>query len=460
MGYFLNQRWKEKQRDTSPDCYRPKLATETHDPVREPPVLQLPPEIIHHILCYLSPQSLVSLSRTCRKLRSHAENDFLWERLLRSHIPARDFPHTPFPSKSYMELYISHHPYWFLTKYKIWFSDEPHTGKLMLVKFDSIRGCIEGYRLLADRGNSSLIVWPHEPSVMIHSFSPAVHLWLEHPLLKLEHDPMAFNTRQGWWEGEIKMKVGPLEHATSASFFLTRDIRKSLQDRSMELWPPRAIPNMPRVRAVSQDKFRGKGHKPQKYEEISQTTFRLRHWSQFSIERAFFGVRIGEEVSTWSTLDPILYTPTKEKPFQGIFVGDYAGHGCEFLLVTQTEKAPEPPEQPLNSLYLESLSISAINALTEIPISQPTRSNSSDDENYHGAIEAIKLTGDINVPRGEHTFIADDIGPNGLIRIADEAPFQGARIVKSRGHIATRGFIHGERQNSSLTTGRRLTFDR
>jgi hypothetical protein len=59
---------------------------------------------------------------------------------------------------------------------------------------------------------------------------------------------------------------------------------------------------------------------------------------------------------------------------------------------------------------------------------------------YQGRIEAVKLTGDPNIPRGEYTFIAPDIGPNGLLRVATEEPFKGARIVRSVGHIAARGF--------------------
>ena len=289
------------------------------------------------------------------------------------------------------------------------------------------------------------MIWPHEPSVMIHTFSPRLHLYMDDPVLKLDREPAAFNTRQGWWEGEIKMKTGPLEHATSASFFLTRNIPPPLQDPSMVLWPPPNIPNMPRVRAVSQDKFRGKGHKPQKYAEISDTAFRMRQWSQFSIERAFFGVRIGEEVSTWSTLDPALYTPTKQKPYQGVYVGDYAGHGCEFLLVTQTDKAPDPPPQPASSIYFEQLSPAALSALAEMERGPPADYDDARDaeEGHRGAIEAVKITGDVHIPRGEHTFIADDIGVGGLIRIADEAPFRGARIVRSRGHVAERGFMDG-----------------
>jgi hypothetical protein len=67
-----------------------------------------------------------------------------------------------------------------------------------------------------------------------------------------------------------------------------------------------------------------------------------------------------------------------------------------------------------------------------------------DDSVYHGRIEAVKLTGDPNIPRGEYTFIAPDIGPNGLLRVAAEDMFKGARIVKSVGHIAARGFRDGK----------------
>jgi hypothetical protein len=70
--------------------------------------------------------------------------------------------------------------------------------------------------------------------------------------------------------------------------------------------------------------------------------------------------------------------------------------------------------------------------------------NEDEDDVNHGRIEAVKLTGDANIPRGEYTFIAPDIGPNGLLRVASEDLFKGARIVKSVGHIAARGFRDGE----------------
>jgi hypothetical protein len=62
---------------------------------------------------------------------------------------------------------------------------------------------------------------------------------------------------------------------------------------------------------------------------------------------------------------------------------------------------------------------------------------------YSGRIDAIKLTGDPNIPRGECTFYAEDIGEAGFLRTAHEEPFEGARVVRSLGHIAEPNFSHG-----------------
>lgn len=406
-------------------------------------LLRLPSEIINQILTHLDCPTLVSLIRTCRLLREHAENELLWADLIRANVP--NPPPTPFPSSTFRSLYISHHPYWFLPKHRIWFSDNAHTGKLILVRYDPRRGDIEGYRLLGTKGEISIQRWSYNPDTIIYSFEPKVTLHRDRPVIKLEYsDPAGQRKQQGWWEGEVDMNVGSDTHGSvSSTFFLSRAIPSELQDPSMDMWPPRLIPAQERVRRVVLDSGHGWVHKPRRYEEISQMTFRLRTWMQFSIRGSAFGVRMGEEVSTWSTLDPELYTPTKEKPYQGIWVGDYAGHGCEFLLVTQRETVRDQSHETQSRPWSQW----DADLQEDGPDMRMVKANTShgehlgqDDSVFKGRIEAIKLTGDVNVPRGEYSWFANDIGTAGFIRVAEEAPFQGARIVKSRGHLAARGF--------------------
>lgn len=155
-----------------------------------------------------------------------------------------------------------------------------------------------------------------------------------------------------------------------------------------------------------------------------------------------------------------------------------AGHGCEFLVVMQPDNPkplPERAEWALRAREREgsvssdgSWSTAPTNAENEddyetaddledsVAILQEAFSGASseglvedtanDEDNsiYRGRIEAVKLTGDPNIPRGEYTFIAPDIGPNGLLRVATEDMFKSARIVKSVGHIAARGFRDGK----------------
>jgi hypothetical protein len=141
-------------------------------------------------------------------------------------------------------------------------------------------------------------------------------------------------------------------------------------------------------------------------------------------------IHIGEEVMTYSTLDPSLYTPTPTKPWRGIWVGDYSGHGCEFLLLHQPDDEPATDEQ-----------LGLIRSASESEAEWERRRMEA--RIYRGRLEAIKLTGDPNIPRGEYTFVVDDLGPNGYVGISSDSPFTGSRIVRSKGHIAMTGFQDG-----------------
>lgn len=143
------------------------------------------------------------------------------------------------------------------------------------------------------------------------------------------------------------------------------------------------------------------------------------------------GLHIGEEISTYATLDPTLYTPTPRYPYRGIWVGDYSGHGCEFLLIHQPED-DDPNFEP------------DMIAKRDDETDEEFAQRKTDETVYRGRLEAIKLTGDPNVPRGEYTFVVDDLGPEGFVTVVEEPPFRGARVVKSKGHVAATGFMDGE----------------
>ncbi|KAM7191705.1 protein executer 2, chloroplastic [Naviculisporaceae sp. PSN 640] len=149
-------------------------------------------------------------------------------------------------------------------------------------------------------------------------------------------------------------------------------------------------------------------------------------------------LNIGERVSTYSTLDPALYTPTEEKPYRGIWVGDYSGHGCEFLLINQPDDPPENRFDPESIQQREGES------------DEDFAKRKHDETVFRGRLEAIKLTGDPNVPRGEYTFVADDIGEEGFVTVVEHEPFTGTRVVKSKGHIAHTGFIDDQYIESQL----------
>ena len=402
----------------------------------------LPTEIIQLVLAYLSPWCLNSVSQTSKTLRFQAQNDRLWARLIQESAP--NLNQLPARYRTWRQLYLSFHPFWFIPRGKIWFSDRSHVGNalmgsMIVARFNPRQCCMEAYQLVAERSARYFTSWEWDPDVIIHHYYPRVQLWFEHSFFMLRGRPGGY----GGPSQEIYSEaygIGGLR----TSIFPCRPMPPQLQDPSMILWPPATLPATQRVRSDSQSLFQGLEHKPRTLGEASDCTFRLRTW----LERPP-GTRHGENVMTFSTLPEEAYKPTREKPWQGIWVGDYSGHGCEFLAVLQTSspKSLQAESQPhdVRPISIGSNGDGSASRRAEAPPSNSDPAKQEgEDGSCRGRLEAIKLTGDQNVPRGEYSWIAEDIGPQGLIRIANEEPFRGARIVRSIAHLADDEFRNGE----------------
>ncbi|KAL6229605.1 hypothetical protein BDW75DRAFT_224858 [Aspergillus navahoensis] len=371
------------------------------------PLLQLPPELLFDILSYLPAVDLVRVSESCRILAQHANNDLLWANLVNANLldPIQD----PGIFDSFRSLYITHHPYWFIPRNKVWFSDTEHTGNLILARYDNRRGVIEAYRVTTERRSSKFQVWEWNPDVVIQAFEPKVSLWLDDPILLLQKAPDGRRKNLDC-ENRMTMPVEVQYIYNAISLCRPADPDQLTEDTQ---WPPPNIPSQHRVYRNPELHWKEWNRAPHQLSQVSEHAFRIRRWAHFRLGMPMFTPGQQEAVSTYSTLDPRLYIPTKEKPYQGIWVGDYSAHGCEFLLFLQRDKEGDEHD---------------------------ARDPRDDDIIQRGSLEAVKLTGDPNVPRGQFSFVSDDIGPGGTVRIATEALFQGARVVRSRGHVAGLGF--------------------
>lgn len=455
------------------------------------PISVLPSELIHHILTFLPLGDLLSLGLVCRAFLEHSRQDTLFEPFVQSQVPGYVVPKPA--GLTWRELFKLHHPYWFIAKNKIWFSDSPHTGKLILTRYDHRLNAIEGYALVAERRQPTFKTWEWNPEAVVHTFNPRIKLDLNAPVVRL--DARGYECAVGGHgirlQKEIPMNLRDvLPHGGSglhSQLILAKPWPDHLISRATPIWPPLTLPSSVRTLSESPSHFRDLVHRPSRLSELSPENFRLRRWMEFSSRPFGNSMRVGEDVTTWGTLPEECYTPTPQKPWQGIWCGDYAGHGCEFLVVMQPDDPQPLPEraewvirtreregsvssggswstaptaqddwdeadgegdQPMEDQENHNMedsiaTLHASPAASTVSVPQDHRAD-GDKSIYRGRIEAVKLTGDPNIPRGEYTFIAPDIGPNGLIRVAEEELFKGARVVKSVGHIAARGFIEGE----------------
>ncbi|KGO77237.1 Protein of unknown function DUF3506 [Penicillium italicum] len=384
---------------------------------------RLPAEIIQEIASYLSAPDLSCLGATSRTLVDHASNDLLWASLVNERLPAPI--KNPGPFGSFRRLYLAYHPCWFIPQHKVWVADVEHAGMLIIARYDNFRGVIEAYKVVADRRTAHFQTWITHPEVIMQSFEPHVHLALGgNPILFLNDLNPSSRT------APIQSFQSMTEARCMSMASIVQNIYKPLSFCSAlspggpwidpdVLWPPRTIPSDERtVRELKDSPPQILKH----LSELSELLFRIRGWVNPRVMLAS-----DKRTLTCSTLDD-LYIPTPEKPYQGIWIGDYSAHGCEFLLILQKDITStahgDENESPIH---------------TQDEVEYETLEN-AEDIGQRGQLQAVKLTGDPNVPRGQFSFLAEDIGPRGLISDEMEEPFVGARSVRCRGHLAGIGF--------------------
>lgn len=449
-----------------------------------PPLLTLPSELIHHILSFLPLPDLLSVGLVNRALQEHTQQDTLYQSFVQENVPG-SIVNKP-THLSWRELFKLHHPYWFIPKNKIWFADNPHTGKLLIARYDPRINAIEAYALVAERRQPTFQIWDWNPEAIIHTFSPRIQIDLNAPVVRLNANSYehAVGNTGHLLQKEIPMDLHHEAPTSSARLYsrlmLSRPWPTHITTQATPIWPPLTLPSHVRTRNDSPSQFEDIQQRPSTLSELSTSNFRIRKWMEFNSRPHGMSMRIGQDITTWATLPEECYTPTPQKPWQGIWCGDYAGHGCEFLAIMQPDDPKPLPERaewtvrrrereesvsssgswstapteatsseeefeivhtPDDDMELED-SVATLDASS--PSSRNEVSLDEDDSIFRGRLEAVKLTGDPNIPRGEYTFIAPDIGPNGLIRVATEELFKGARIVKSVGHIAANGFRDGK----------------
>ena len=397
---------------------------------------------------------------------------------MQSNVPGQLIT-SSYPCFGFLDLFRAHHPRWFLPRYKIWFSDTGLPGRMIVTRYDPRRGCIEGYQLVGRNRDTSHQRWEADNTTVILGFRPDIRLHLDSPVLRLPayspndsyraEDPFASfsphrsasdatgeasratsSTPKWRFQTEIRMQLNLMNRLQSSFVHARRLLPTDLTTRPRtkfpysHIWPPPTIPSADHVLGAGLD--RSTSLRPTDHAtRISETTdlaFRIYKWIQIhdddpgpstaelltppppSPSRL---LAIGEEVSTYTTLAPDLYTPTPSHPFRGIWIGDYGSHGCEFLWLRQPDVSPSPQQQD----RVEGESDAAYAARMREPV-------------YSGRLEGVKLTGDANVPRGEVTFVVEELGDGGVVGVGEHKPFEGVRIVRSRGHIADNGFSAGE----------------
>ncbi|KAK9481289.1 hypothetical protein V1514DRAFT_323463 [Lipomyces japonicus] len=356
----------------------------------------LPNEIQLQIYFNLDGESLINLESTCKRIRYLIEqSDELWKPLCLPLLepslpPGAELSANPYYLFKDMFKALREHT-WFTPS--VWHGDKELMGSFYVSRYNTENGAIEAHEFYCVRDLANLpprIGWSRNPSILIQDFIPRLERSTL-PILRL--------SAHACYDENNEIQQPPSPRGLITTFFRAAAILPERIYPSMSLWPPFLIPSKDRARNTSTSGFR---NHLKRMQDASPDVFRLRKWITFS-NRGLLGISMGEVVETISRLQDDLWKRNPEFPYRGIWVGDYSSHGGEFIL-----------------------------------FHQPTK--------YR--LEAIKLTGDPNIPRGEYSFTVDDLSHTE--RICTEREWPGAKVVNAQGHTAHLNFTNSTFSDTQL----------
>lgn len=467
------------------------------------PILHLPSELILQILSLISASELAITSRTCRQLRQYCLEDNLWRAHIQVNVPGLTIT-SPSPCATFRDLYLSVIPFWHLPRGKFWFSNTEFTGKLMIIRYSQARRRIEGCLLAAKRENLTWKPWSWNPNVLIFKWDPIVRPDLDLSAFVFTTDElgaMSYSLRAIGATIPVTSDNGGQGQRTIC---IQRREQQAKHITSEPIWPPMSLPaqnrtyhtrenydiELPRLEELSESTFMftecGPGGERSRFRNSSMYATLPAEVYTPTAKKPWRGIYCGDYMGHGCefivVMQPNHPDPLPENAWLKLMSLGSQQNQSDAWYQMLKKQAPLSSSSASSSGVLTTpygqLSLTetgdssgnlqpesgAAQAITEVSSQErpseeiirilknsqntgTTESSSSTESSpsfHQGCIKAVKLTGDPNVPRGEITFVAPDISDIGLIRIAEDHEFQGARVVRSVGHIAEHGFRNGK----------------
>ncbi|ORX82849.1 hypothetical protein K493DRAFT_388414 [Basidiobolus meristosporus CBS 931.73] len=345
---------------------------------------ELPEDLLLHQLRYFSAKGLARLSVTNKYFNKICMDDSLWHNVCRSYGVTEL---GNWPGKTFKSLY-----YLLLSKWGwllgLWFGNFPTIGDLVQVVWVPEEGalvasrieCINTYNMRMEQ------LLPVNPNVLIYELHTSFK-YRRLFVISLDATTSDITTLCHYPDLLIRLDDDtwvPMDNRTGID--LRQCHRANVSKVSFYSHPKTglwvSLPEQWELDYTNQDS-------PQ----MSKRPCFSWRCSRHCHECSRFQVRMF--VPSLAKLFPFEVNPSASSPLQGLWVGTYGPHGCEILLFNYDEQGSQ--------------------------------------------LLASKITGDINVPRGEITFLVD-FGRE--LVDASNVLFRGYRVYAGQGQIASNSFLN------------------